>query len=136
MEGEAELAWCFFEEVVGSIVPDLYSACAVLAFADGALEASVFEGVVFDLHGEAFDAWFGWGSFGDGPALEDSLHLEAEVEVVLGCPMFLYDEGWHRFAGVVLAYVFLIFSRDDYLITQDMRVNIYAIKQAPNEFRE
>ncbi len=49
--------------------------------------------MVINLHGEAFDPGFGWGSFGGGPALEDALHLETEVEVVLGGPVLMYDEG-------------------------------------------
>lgn len=49
--------------------------------------------MVGDLHGEAFDLGFGWGSFGDGPALEDALHLEAKVKVMLSGPVLLDDEG-------------------------------------------
>jgi hypothetical protein len=48
--------------------------------------------MVFDEHGEVFDAGIHRGALGDGPAFQDAFDLESEVVVEVGSGVFLDDE--------------------------------------------
>ena len=85
VEGELEIA--LFQALVdvderlpGALIPDHDGASAVLAFGDGSFEAAVFDGVVFDLDGEALVGGVVAGAFGDGPAFEDAAPAEALLQ--------------------------------------------------------
>jgi len=62
--------------LVGSAVPDEDVTRAVLAVRNPPLEGVVFDGVVFDLDGEALVGGVVAGAFGDGPAFEDAAPAE------------------------------------------------------------
>ena len=66
---------------VGSGVPDVHPAGAVVSGRDGALEVQVFQGVVFGVHGQAFDGRIQAGSARDGPGFQHSVVLQAQVVV-------------------------------------------------------
>ncbi len=77
----------------GSLIPDHHRAAAILAFGDGSLEAAVFDGVVFDLDGEAFIRDNVAGAFGHRPALEDAAPAQAKIVVEARGGVLLDDEG-------------------------------------------
>ena len=73
-------------------VPEHDGAATVLALRDRALEVAVVERVVLDLHGEAPVTGVERWPFGDGPGLEDPVHLQAEIVMQPGCGMLLDDK--------------------------------------------
>ena len=77
----------------GALVPDHDGAATVLALGNDAFEAAVFEGMVFDLDGEAAVVRVVAGAFGDGPTFEDASPAETEVVVEVRGFVLLDDEG-------------------------------------------
>src|SRR5262245_38484123 len=73
-------------------VPDEHGAAAVLALRDDSLEPAVFDGMVLDLHGEPFLGGVETRSLRDGPALQDSIHLEAKIVMEPRGGVLLHDE--------------------------------------------
>src|SRR5258705_377666 len=76
----------------GTAIPDLYLARAVLAGRDGAPEGGVFERMILDVHGEPPHLGVEARTLRHRPALEDAVHLEAEVVVETGGGVLLHDE--------------------------------------------
>jgi len=66
-----------------ALIPECYCSCAVVPLWNLALEVCVFEGVVFCLDREPFDAGFCWRCFGQGETFEDSVDLTSGVVVVV-----------------------------------------------------
>ncbi len=79
-------------ELVLSVVPDFDPTCTVPTLRDRSLEAAVLKRVVLDLNCEAFDVGLRRRPLRNGPALEDALHLQAEVEVMPRRPMLMNHE--------------------------------------------
>ncbi len=95
-EFELPLAQAFVDighRLPGSLIPHHHGAAAVLAFGDGSLEAAVFDGVVFDLNGEALVGDDVAGAFRDSPTLENAAPAEAKVVVEAGGGVLLDYEG-------------------------------------------
>ena len=87
----------------GPGVPQHHGAAAVLSLGDGALEAAIFHGVVFDLDGEPLVrddvAW----PLGNSPAFEHAIPAQAEVVMQARRGVLLDDErqtlGWRLCLG-------------------------------------
>src|SRR4051794_33449209 len=56
-------------------VPEHYGSATVLALRDGAFEVPIVERMVLDLHGQPAVARIERGTFGNGPGLENAVHL-------------------------------------------------------------
>src|SRR5262249_39285237 len=63
----------------------------VLALRDDPFEASIFERMIFDLHRQSLVRGVEIGPLGNGPALQDTVELEAEV-VMEGRRIVLLDD--------------------------------------------
>src|SRR3989475_13264428 len=72
-----------------SAVPDDDLAGAVLAFRSGPLEGVVVGGVVLDMNGHGLDLGVERWTFWHRPAHHDAVHLQPEVVVQTGRPVFL-----------------------------------------------
>ena len=74
---------------VGTLIPYDNFACAVLALGNLTAKTRVLEGMVFDVHRQAFfrriESWLLW----DGPALEHAIRFETKVVVQPRRVMFL-----------------------------------------------
>jgi hypothetical protein len=67
------------DRLPGALVPQHDGAAAILPSGYNALEASVFQGMVFDMNSEPFVGRIEAGAFGDRPALGRAVELEPEV---------------------------------------------------------
>jgi hypothetical protein len=65
------------------LVPQEHRTAAVLALGDDPLEAAVLQRMIFDLHRQPLAGRVGIGAFGNRPALQDAVQLEAEVVMQL-----------------------------------------------------
>lgn len=61
-----------------AFIPQHDVAAAILTFRDGAFKAAVFEGMIFDVHGEALVGRIETWAFGDRPAVERAVELKTE----------------------------------------------------------
>src|SRR5260370_16531565 len=76
-------------DVCSSDLPDDDLAGAVLAFRNGPLEGVVVGGVVLDMNGHGLDLGVERWTFWHRPAHHDAVHLQPEVVVQTGRPVFL-----------------------------------------------
>jgi hypothetical protein len=97
LELEEELS--FFESFAPGLegnplaaVPDDDAAGAVIPGGNYSFEVAVFERVIFDFYSEPLVGLIVRRAFWDCPATENSVHLEAKVEVEAGCGVFVDDE--------------------------------------------
>ena len=79
-------------QLVGAPVPDHHRPAAVFPFGDGALEVVVADRMVFDVGRQAALGGIEGRPFGNRPADQHPLHLQAEVVVESGGPVFLHHE--------------------------------------------
>ena len=86
------------EVFVFALIPDHHCARAVVAGRDGALEACVFEGMIFDVHGEPRFPQFRRRTFRHCPGTEHALHLQPPVVVQVTGLVLLNDEAVNAFA--------------------------------------
>ena len=91
-------------ELPRAAIPDDHVAGAVLPFRDDALEVDVVERVVLDVHSEMARRGIECQTFGNGPADQDAIDLEAEVIVEAPRSVTLHDEaGLLRLRDVAFA---------------------------------
>src|SRR5690606_6684599 len=84
------------DHVVRSDIPDHDGAAAVLTLRDGAFKREILQRVIFRLKGGTFHAHLCGDSFGDGPGLENAVHLQPKVIVEMRRGVFLDDEASPR----------------------------------------
>src|SRR5262249_25489251 len=77
---------------VAAVVPDDDGSGPVVVLRDHSLEVGGLDGVVLDVDGQPLGLRPDGRTFGDGPALEDAVHLEAQVVVKPPGGMLLDDE--------------------------------------------
>src|SRR6516165_1764646 len=73
-----------YQRLPSAEIPQHHSPAAVLAFRNGAFEASVLERMVFDLHCETLVAGIEARAFGDGPAFENPIPSKPKIVVEAG----------------------------------------------------
>jgi hypothetical protein len=77
------------------VIPDLDTAPTVLPFRFCFVELTQFQGVIFYLDRQTFEARFFRQPFWDSPTLEDAVFFQAKVEVMTCRLMFLHHEYRH-----------------------------------------
>ena len=77
---------------VAALVPDDHRTRTVIALGDNALEVRIAQRVRLGLDREPLVGGVGGRALGNGPAQEDAVVLEPEVEVRPACEVVLHDE--------------------------------------------
>jgi hypothetical protein len=72
-----------------------------MACRDCPLETAKLNRVIFDLNRETFDPLPLWDSLGHSPALQDSVSLKSEIEMVRAGMMFLNHESRHAAEPII-----------------------------------
>jgi hypothetical protein len=85
----------------GAAIPQKDGAAAVLSLGDDALEAAVVEGMILDVHREAFVPRVEARPLRDRPALEDAFELESKIVVEPRSRVLLHDERPLPFARLI-----------------------------------
>ncbi|HEX2768129.1 MAG TPA: hypothetical protein VHN12_02505 [Geobacteraceae bacterium] len=68
-------------DLIAADVPHRHLSGAIVAFRDGALEGEVVQRMVFGLYGQTLVVWVQRWAFGHGPAFQDAVHFQSQVEV-------------------------------------------------------
>jgi len=76
----------------GALVPEEHRAPAIFALRDDSLEASVFDRMVLDMHGQPLGRRVQTRPLGYCPALENPVELQPKIIVQVGGRVFLDDE--------------------------------------------
>src|SRR5690606_8156568 len=92
VEGHDDLVVAPLLQLVHPRVPDLYMPSSVLALGDLALERAVLERMVLGVHGEVVALGVRRLALRQGPAHEDAVALEPEVEVLAPRVVLLDDK--------------------------------------------